>query len=474
VGNALPSPLLDFKPRDNSVDLKNLSQKHWGPQTKDEMQATINDHSMATWTPSGTLKDVPFFTHGEGVYLYDDTGKDYVDLTSQAVCTNLGHTVPESVNKAISDQLSKLPFIYAGLANCEARARLSGLLSELCPGDITGFQFPSSGGEANESAIRIARRYTGKTKIFNHYRSYHGGTTASLAATGDFRRFMGETGGPGGFIKMMGPCPWHHTLGKSDDEISDNCLSILQDQIMMEGPETIAAIMMEGVLGAGGVYRYPTKYVQGVRALCDKHGILLIMDEVMSGFGRSGKMWGHQHYEGVVPDIMTSAKGLSSSIIPLAMVGVRTDIKNHFDTISSGWGSTYHAHPVAMACAHATLKHMIDTDLLGHVEKMGVVMEEEIERLVAEHPSVARGRSYGLFACVDLVDKNGAAIQNLTGPPAASAGAFKAALRKHGVFNLLRLPLVHIAPPLVITEPELRDATQRLSAALKETLDKDC
>lgn len=211
--------------------------------------------------------------------------------------------------------------------------------------------------------------------------------------------------------------------------------------------------------------------MQGVRSLCDQHGILLICDEVMVGFGRSGPMWGFQHYPGVVPDMVTSAKGLSASYLPLALVGVSEPIKRHFDEVSPGWGSTYQAHPVALACAYAAIKHSIDIDLLGNVQRLAPVFEAEVARLVETHPSVARGRAYGLFGCLDLVGPDGKSPQQIQGPPAASLPRLKQALAKHGVVGLLRYPLMHLAPPLTVTEPELMDGMGRVSAALSEALD---
>eukprot|EP00493_Phyllostaurus_siculus_P024988 UN25331 len=202
--------------------------------------------------------------------------------------------------------------VYGGIGATEVRLRLSKLMSEVCPGDINSFVFPCGGGEANEAAIRMARRFTGRHKIFNQYRSYHGGTTSTLTATGDFRRWFAEAGSSG-FVKMFNSQPFGFAWGYDDATKASLMLSMLDEQIRMEGPETIAAIMLESIVGAGGVLVPPKGYMEGVRALCDKYGILLILDEVMVGFGRTGKFWGFQHFDGVIPDIMTSAKGLSAA-----------------------------------------------------------------------------------------------------------------------------------------------------------------
>lgn len=472
-GTHIPSelPARELAPLSNKTGP--VSTSHWDEQWgEDRIKSAIQDNVMATWGPSSTMKHVPLIVKGEGIYLYDNEGKEYIDWTSQAVCTNIGHTVPETVATAVDDQMRTLPFLYGGLGMSEIRARLSSLLSELTPGDLNGFLFPSGGSDANEAAIRIARGYTGKHKVLSHYRSYHGGTTSSLAATGDFRRWFGEAGATG-FIKCFGPSPFHFSMGESDDEVAERSLNMLEEQILMEGPNTIAAMLMESIVGAGGCLILPEKYVQGVRSLCDKYGIVLIMDEVMMGFGRTGTFWGFQHYDGVVPDIVTSAKGLTGSYLPLAMVAVRQPIKDFFEEKSIGWGSTYQAHPVALRCAYECIKYTLDNDLVGNSKRMEAVMIEETQKLVDNHPSVLQGRAKGLFGCVDTVDPSGRLTQNLQGPMPPANAAFKRALLEEGLYGLLRLPLVHTAPPLIITEPQLRDGFQRFSTALDRTLDRE-
>lgn len=464
-----PAPELQY--RDNST--KEVSSSHWEPHwDRDSIKSYSDQHVMATWAVTDNLKSVPNIVKGEGVYLYDENGKEYLDWTSQAVCSNLGHTVPEQVKAGIQAQLENIAFLYSGLGNCEVRVRLSKLLSELCPGDIDGFLFPSGGGEANEAAIRMARRFTGKEKIFTQYRSYHGGTTSSLAATGDFRRWFGESGASG-HVKMFNPYPFHFDVGSTHEDVAANAVAMLEEQILMEGPQTIAAIMLESIVGAGGAFVHPPGYVQGVRALCDKYDILLILDEVMVGFGRTGKMWGYQHYEGVIPDIMTSAKGLTASFVPMAMVGVRSHIKEFFNTNPLGWGATYHAHPVAMVCAYESIKYSLEQDIVNRVKAMEPVMLEEIQKLIDNHPSVQQGRGVGLFGCIDTINGEGRLTQKLQGPVTPRNAEFKKALAEEGVYGLLRLPLVHVAPPLIIEEDQLRDGFARVSRALERTLDRD-
>jgi len=224
--------------------------------------------------------------------------------------------------------------------------------------------------------------------------------------------------------------------------------------------------MLESIIGSGGVYRAPAVYMQGVRALCDKYGILLIADEVMVGFGRTGKMWGFQHYEGVLPDIVTSAKGLSGAYLPISVVGMRSEIQRFFHDAPLGWGATYQAHPVSMACAYECIKHMIEHDLPGNAARLEPVMEAETRRLVERHGSVKQGRTIGLFGCVDLVTPDGKYMQPVAGPAHPAVAGFKRALADEGIFGFVRPPLLHTAPPLVITEAELVEGFNRVDRAL--------
>jgi len=424
---------------------------------------------LATWGPSGAVRNTIHLSHGEGVYMYDVDGNKYMDWTSQAVCANLGHDVPPAVKEAINNQLDQLPMAYGGMGLVEVRMRLCQLLSELCPGDMNSFLFPTGGGEANEAAIRMARRFTGKHKIMNQYRSYHGGQSAALSATGDFRRWFAESG-TSGFVKIFNPQPFGFKWGQTDKEKTEILLQMLEEQILMEGPETVAAVMLEPIVGAGGALVPPKGYMEGVRSLCDKYEVLLILDEVMVGFGRTGKFWGFQHFDGVVPDILTSAKGLSSSVLPLAMLGVRDHIREFFMTNALGWGATYANHPVAMACAYESVKHVIKEDLAGRAAALEVVMVEEMQQIVERHSCVRQGRAIGLFGCIDLIGPNGNMIQKYQDPNPESIVAFRKAMLANGLMGLFRPPLLHCAPPLVVSEDELRDGFSRLDSALK-TLD---
>jgi len=440
--------------------------KHWdGTWSQEDVSKAAGDHTMLTWGPSQAAGGLPQITHAEGVYIYDADGNKYLDWTSQAVCNSFGHTVPGPVLEAVQRQMEAVSYVYGGLGMVPVRARLSQLLAEISPGDITGFLFPSSGSEANECAIRMARRFTGRHKILTQYRSYHGGSANALGATGDFRRWYTESGVTG-FVKIFNPQPLGISWGKTDEEATQLCLQTLEEQILLEGPGSIAAIMLESIVGAGGVLIPPSTYMQGVRALCDKYSVLLILDEVMAGFGRTGEMFAFQHFENVLPDIVTSAKGLTGAFLPMSMVGVREKIRQYFLKEPLGWGATYQAHPVAVACAYECVKLMISEELPQRAKRLQPLMMYQIQQLIEQHDSVKQGRVIGLFGCLDLQGVDGRAIQTLNGPSPPAVMAFRQALKDNGLMGLFRPPLLHCCPPLVITEEQLVDGFERLSKAL--------
>ncbi|KAL1522271.1 hypothetical protein AB1Y20_017265 [Prymnesium parvum] len=456
-----------FSPIDNSFQRARVSAEHWQPDawSTADLRALQHEHVVGTWGPTSAIRNIPMLERGEGVYLYDVEGKKYIDWTSQAICTNLGYSVPAAVMESVTEQLHRLPHVYGGLGMVEIRCRLSKLMAEIMPGDINGFLFPTGGAEANEAAVRIARRYTGRHKVINLYRSYHGGTAATLSATGDFRRWF--TGSEvSGFVKAFNPTPINFSWGDSPEQATEIALAALEEQIMMEGPGEVAAIMLESIVGSGGTLVAPAGYLQGVRALCDKYNIVYIADEVMVGFGRTGKLWGFQHYEGVVPDIITSAKGLSAAYLPISVVGMSKKIQTFFQDTPLGWGATYQGHPVAMACAYECIKHMIEHDLVGNAARLQPVMIEGTSQLIERHPSCKRGRAIGLFGAIDLCGPDGKFMQSLAGPAHSAAAKFKQALLDEGVFGFVRPPFLHTAPALVISEAELRDGFSRVDRAL--------
>jgi taurine---2-oxoglutarate transaminase len=427
---------------------------------------------LMTWVPGSARSSVPNMTHGEGVYLYDDRGNKYLDWTSQAVCSNLGHSIPTDVIQATAYQMTQLPYVYGGIGITEIRTRMNQLMAEILPGNLLAAVFPSSGAEANEAGIMMARRFTGRNKIISWYRSYHGATANAGAATGDFRRWYGSDNVPG-FVKAFNPFPLffnHGGKGASEEERVQAALAMLEEQILNEGPDQIASIIMESIVGAGGVLIMPDNYLQGVRALCDKYGILMHLDEVMVGFGRTGKLFGFQNYEGVVPDIITAAKGISGAAIPLSMTACSAEIMNFFDDKPLGWGSTYQAHPVALAAAYETVKYLIQHDIIGRVRGIAPFFEQQMQLLASKHPCIKQYRAIGLFGCFDVQDASGNNPKLQHEVAHKAFHLYKKAYAANGLVGLHRYPHIHCAPPLIITEHELLDGFDRLHRAL-EVLD---
>jgi len=431
---------------------------------------------LMTWAPGKDRENVMNVTHGEGVYLFDDKGNRYLDWTSQAVCSNLGHSIPKEIIDAAAYQMSVVPFLYGGMGIPEVRVRLNQLLNELLPGDLGVAVYPSSGAEANEAGMMMARRVTGRPKILSWFRSYHGATAGAGAATGDSRRWYGSDVVPG-HIKAFNPFPlfFSHGAGVFDDDYDDHdtaaqvesALLMLEEQILNEGPEEIASFIVEPIVGAGGCLVMPVGYMQGVRAICDKYGILLHFDEVMVGFGRTGKMFGFQHYDGVLPDIVTCAKGISSSSVPLSMTACRPHIMEAFDNKPLGWGSTYQAHAVAMAAAYESIKYLVKNDVINYVgNEIGPIFEERMHDIANDHPCIKQYRAVGLFGCLDVHNPDGT-IPRLQHEKANEAFVkYKKAYKENGLNGLHRYPHIHCAPPLVINKDELLDGFDRLDQTL--------
>jgi taurine--2-oxoglutarate transaminase len=335
----------------------------------------------------------------------------------------------------------------------EPRARLGAKLAEIAPGDIDVFFFTNGGSEANENAIKLARLATGRHKILARYRSYHGATAGSVTLTGDPRRWASEPGIPG-VVHVLDP---YHGIARGWDTAAQS-LAMLEEVIELEGPQTIAAFILETVTGTNGVLVPPDGYMQGVRDLCTKHGILMICDEVMAGFGRTGEWFAIDHWH-VVPDILTMAKGLTSAYVQLGAVGMRRALADHFkDKVFYG-GLTYNSHPVACAAALATIQVYEQDKLLDNARRMGAVMKELLADLAARHPSVGAARSIGLFGLVELVrdrqKRTPLAPFNGTSDEMAALGKF---FRQEGLYTFVRWNTFFTNPPLCITEAELREA----------------
>jgi taurine--2-oxoglutarate transaminase len=366
------------------------------------------------------------------------------------------------VVKAIQDQAAVLAYANPFMAT-EPRARLAAKLAEIAPGDIDVFFFTNGGAEANENAFKIARAVTGRQKILARYRSYHGATAAAIAATGDPRRWS-QPPLPG-IVHVLDP---YHGIERGWDR-ADEALAYLEEVVQLEGPQTIAAFILETVTGTNGVLVPPDGYLQGVRDLCDRHGILMIADEVMSGFGRTGAWFAVDHWN-VVPDIMTMAKGLTSAYVQLGAVGVRRPIADHFATRVFPSGLTYNSHPLACAAGLATIRVMEEDRLVERARESGRLMADLLAGLAARHPSVGAVRSIGLFGIVELVRDRAArtplAPFNGTSPEMTELAAF---FRREGLYTFVRWNYFFTNPPLTISEAELREGFDIIDRGLALT-----
>ena len=432
-----------------------------GAMSGEEMVALCRRHTLYEWSAQSGVDPIPV-ARAKGIYFWTPEGKRYIDFNSQLMCVNIGHS-DERVIRAITEQASTLAYANPFMAT-EPRARLAQKLAQICPGDIDTFFFTNGGAEANENAIRIARMVTGRHKILVRYRSYHGGTAGSLTLTGDPRRWASEPGIPG-VIRVMDP---YHGIQRGWDTV-EQALANIEEVIQLEGPKHIAAFILETVTGTNGILVPPDGYMQGVRALCDKYGILMIADEVMAGFGRTGEWFAINHW-GVVPDMISMAKGLSSAYVQLGAVGVRQGIAQHFrDNVFYG-GLTYNSHPLACAAALATLQVYEEDNLIQKAKERGALMRHLHQELAHKHPSVGATRSIGLFGIFELV-RNRATREpmapfNGTSPEMQALGKF---FRQEGLYTFVRWNTFFTNPPLCITEAELREAFAIIDRGLEIT-----
>ena len=418
--------------------------------TGEEIVALSRKHTISEWAVQGAIDPIPV-ERAEGIYFYTPEGKRYIDFYSQLMSVNIGHGDPRVV-RAIQEQAAKLCYVTPGGMTTEPRARLGAKLAELTPGDIDVFFFTNGGAESIENAFKIARSYTGRYKILSRYRSYHGATAAAMAATGEPRSWA-QPPLPG----MIHFADWYHGVDREQDS-ADEALRRLEEIVTLEGSQTIAAIILESVTGTNGVLIPPDGYMQGVRALCDKHGIVMIADEVMAGFGRTGEWFAVNHWN-VVPDIMTMAKGITSSYVPLGAVGMRRKIADFFQDKMFPGGLTYSSHALACAAALATIAVYEEDDLINRAKRTGRLMAELMGDLAKRHPSVGAVRSIGLFGVIELIrdrtTRQPMAPFNGTSPEMAALGKF---FRQEGLFTFVRWNYFFTNPPLIITEEQLREA----------------
>jgi len=429
--------------------------------TSDEMIALAKKHTLFEWSAQSTVDPIAV-ARAEGVYFWTPEGKRFIDFNSQLMCVNAGHGNARII-KAIQDQAATLAYANPFMAT-EPRARLGAKLAEIAPGDINVFFFTNGGSEANENAIKLARFATGRQKILARYRSYHGATAGSISLTGDPRRWPSEPGIPG-VVHVLDP---YHGIERGWDS-ADAALTTLEEVIQLEGPQTIAAFILETVTGTNGILVPPDGYLQGVRELCTKHGILMICDEVMAGFGRTGEWFAVNHWN-VVPDILTMAKGLTSAYVQLGAVGMRQTVADQFKDKVFASGLTYNSHPLACAAALAAITVYEEDHLIENARLMGAVMKDLHADLAARHPSVGAVRSIGLFGIVELVRdrKTRAPLAPFNGTSDAMK-ALSRFFRDEGLYTFVRWNTFFTNPPLSITEAEMREAFKIIDRGLDIT-----
>ena len=438
----------------------------------DEILPLSKKHVFWTWSAQASVNPI-VVQRAKGVYFWDKDGKRYLDFNSMTMCVNIGHG-DERVIEAIAAQARALPYAAPGMTT-NIRALASQTVASVTPaGQLSKILFTLGGADANENAIKIARAYTGRHKILSRYRSYHGASAGAMAATGDPRRVAWEPGLMPGVVHFLDPYRYRSTFHRTNPDISEadftqDYLNHLEEIIQYEGPHSVAAIMIESVTGTNGVIVPPQGYLQGVRALCDRYGILLIADEVMSGFGRTGKWFAIQHWD-VVPDLMSMAKGLTSAYAPLGALAMKPEIAAHFDHEVFESGLTYTSHPISLAAAVANIRVMQDDHLVEHAAEMGPLLHKLLSDLGEAHPSVGQVRSIGLFGVIELVrdraTKEPMTPWNGTSPEMA---AFKKYCLEHGLYVSVHWHTLLIIPPLIITPEQLKEGFTVLDEALRIT-----
>lgn len=436
----------------------------------DEIVRLNKEYTLFEWNAQGGYQPIPV-DHAQGVYFWDTTGKRYLDFNSTLMNVNIGHG-DARVIRAIQEQAARLTYA-SPYAATEVRGLLGQRLAELAPGNLKKSFFTLGGSDANENAVKMARMATGKQKVLARYRAFHGATAGAGALTGDPRRWPVEPAVPG-VIHMHDPYRYRCRWCEKEEACNLNCLNHVEDTILFEGPQNIAAIIMEPVTGTNGLIIPPDGYLQGVRALCDRYGILLIFDEVMSGFGRTGAWFAANHWD-VAPDIMTLAKGLTSGYAPLGDAIVSEEIAAYFDKHLLWAGLTYGAHALGCAAALACIEVYAQDRLIERSRDLGLFLADQEDRLKDKHPSVGDVRHIGLFSIFELVrnrqTKEPVVPFNAQGDQMGPMNVFKKFLHDNGLFTFVRWNIFMVNPPLIISRAELMEGLEIIDRALEITDD---
>ncbi len=424
---------------------------------------------LRSWSVQGKNK-YEEIVGGEGCWFWNREGKKYLDFSSQLVNINIGHQHPKII-AALKEQADKLCYITPNYAS-EPRAKLAELVARHTPGDLVKTLFTLGGAEANDNAIKIARAYTGRFKVISRYRSYHGATYGAITLTGDPRRPPVEPGIPG-VVRVFEPYCYRCSFGQTYPGCGLECAEHVREVILYEDPNSIAAFFVEPVTGTNGVFVPPKEYLPRIREICDEFGILMVADEVMTGWGRTGKWFGVDNWN-VIPDMMTMAKGITQGYVPLGAVVVNEKIAKHFDDHMLWCGLTYSGHPLACATGAATVQVYEEENLIENSAAMGVKLKKRLEEMKEKHPSIGEVRSIGLFAAIELVKdrETKEPLAPWNGPDPGIIGNISACLKEKGVYAYLRWNYIFIAPPIAINEEELKFGLDVLDQCL-ELADKE-
>jgi taurine--2-oxoglutarate transaminase len=427
-----------------------------------DIERLDKEYVFGTWAYQSEVSPTQV-TEAEGVRFRTADGTEYLDLSGQLMCSNLGHSATKVADR-MAEQAAEAAYIAPGYTT-ENRARLGAKLAEVTPGDLTKTFFSTSGTEAVEAAIKIARFYTGKQKIVSRYRSYHGATYGSISVTGDPRRLPAEPGIPGA-IKAPDPYAYGSTLDPMES------LEYIDEMLMLEG-DTVAAVLVEPIVGSNGILVPPQGYLSRLKEICHDHDALLIADEVMSGFGRTGEWFGSDVF-GVTPDIMTMAKGLTGAYAPLGATIVTPEIAEHFEDEMLCHGHTYAGHPVAVAAGLAAVETYQEDDLIAHASEIGAYLGERLEALAADHPSVGDVRGVGLFRGLELTKSAGERVpfgerKDKISPGRTVVDEVADLAGEQGVYVANMINTLIIAPPLTITESDVDEAVAALDIALEHS-----
>lgn len=427
--------------------------------------ANNQDYTLFSWSKQKGTNPIAI-KHGEGVYLYDYDGKRWLDFSSGLMNVNIGHG-DQRITDAVVKQMQEVAYVTPSCVT-KVRGELGKKLAEICPGDLNKAFFTLGGADTIENAIKLARLYTGRHKILTRYQAYHGATIGAISAGGDPRRIPVDAQQAPNFVHFDLPYAYRYEHG--EENLMKDSIAQLERIIAYEGPGTIAAIILEGQSGSSGCFLYPNGYLQSLSALCKKHGILLIMDEVMSGFGRTGKWFGFQHHD-IIPDMIVMAKGLTCGYLPFGCLMVSDKIASKYDDTVLPLGLTYSAHPVSCAAALETLKIYEEDDLIENASKMGKYLDTQIEKLKQKHPSIGDWRNTGLLGCLELVKnrktKEPMAPFNAKPEEMVVMNKVAAKLKELGMYTFVRWSYVFIAPPLIVTKEQIDEGLAIISEALK-------